>query len=95
VHIGDKWKLNISQGDELGLDAKASFMLKGIEVDNALISSSGEIKSDGNAVSLMGQEVTTKLKGQQEGEYEMNIKSGMLIKRQDYGTCGGHNINNG
>jgi hypothetical protein len=41
VHIGDKWKLNINQGDALGLDAKASFMLKGIEVDNALVSSSG------------------------------------------------------
>jgi len=80
VHIGDKWKLNISQGDELGLNAKASFILKGIEGDNALISSSGEIKSDGDAVSLMGQEVTTKLQGHQEGEYEMNIKSGMLVK---------------
>ena len=89
VHIGDKWKLNIEQSAELGLMAKSSFLLKEINNDVAVIISTGEIKSDSTPANLMGQVVTANLKGRQEGEYEMNIRTGMLIKSNITATVEG------
>jgi hypothetical protein len=42
VHIGDKWKLDTKQNEELGLTAKSSFLLKEINNDVAVITSAGE-----------------------------------------------------
>jgi len=80
VHLGDRWKLDIAQHEELGLVAKSTFQLTEIENNFARIISSGDIGSGGKSVDLMGQTVNVNLKGQQTGEYKIDVLSGMLLK---------------
>lgn len=77
VHIGDSWKLNSLQN---GFTVKNIYKLKAINDDLALIESEGVISSDSsltNATGLGG--IPAELKGDQQGEYEMETKTGMLV----------------
>jgi len=78
VHIGDKWQLNSKQKGEIGLNTANSFTLTDIHDGTAFIESDGTITSD-SVSSFMGSHVTTDLKGQQKGEFQVDIKSGMLV----------------
>ena len=77
VHIGDKWKLSSKQKGEISLYTANSFTLTDIHDQTAFIESDGQITSD-SLTNFMGMEVTTDLKGQQKGEFELETKTGML-----------------
>jgi Family of unknown function (DUF6263) len=80
VHLGDTWKLSSREEGELKMNVSSSFTLKAINSDIAIIQSKGQISSDNTASNLMGYgEVSTDLKGEQEGEFEMETKTGMLL----------------
>lgn len=80
VHLKDTWKLNTDEGGEMGLNAKSIFTLKAINSDVAIISVEGDITSDNSTASAMGYSgATISLKGNQEGEYEIEAKTGMLM----------------
>lgn len=55
-----------------------SFALTDIHDGTAFIESDGAITSDSLA-SFMGSNVTTDLRGQQKGEFRIDIKTGMLV----------------
>lgn len=78
VHIGDKWKMENKDEGDLNILVKNLLTLKSIEDGKAIVESSGHISSDSSAPSIMGYELNSSLKGVQKGEYEINIKSGML-----------------
>ena len=80
VHLRDSWKLNNNSGSDFGLNAKSIFTLKAINSDVAVIGVEGEITSDNSTGSAMGYSgATVTLKGNQEGEYEVETKTGMLM----------------
>jgi hypothetical protein len=80
VHLKDKWQLTSKQEAEVGLLVKSEFTLKAINNDVAVIAIEGKITSDNAAGNIMGMNnVTTDLQGDQEGEFEMDRKTGMLI----------------
>jgi hypothetical protein len=79
VHIGDKWKLFSNEKSDISFNVKNFYTLKEINDGVASIESNGEIASDSTDTNLMGYNVTTDLKGQQQGEYAMDIKTGMLM----------------
>lgn len=89
VHIGDKWKLDLQQSQELGLIAKTSFQLKEIADGVAKIVATGDIRSENKSTNLMGQVVTANLTGTQEGEYKISISTGMLISSRVNATVEG------
>ncbi|HMG69206.1 MAG TPA: DUF6263 family protein [Chitinophagaceae bacterium] len=77
VHIGDSWKLNSLQN---GFTVKNIYKLKAINDDLALIESEGVISSDSSLTNSPGLGgIPAELKGDQQGEYEMETKTGMLV----------------
>jgi hypothetical protein len=79
IHIGDKWHLNPSQKGELGLETSTTFTLTDIRDRTAFIESEGTIKADSTAAQFMNYNVTTDLKGTQKGEYQIDVRTGMLL----------------
>lgn len=79
VHVGDKWKLSSVQKDEVSLDIKSTYILKDIRDGVAIIESEGEVSSDNTVGSSMGYEFTADLKGKQEGDFEMETATGMIL----------------
>lgn len=82
VHIGDKWKLGSQQRLDLNLSAESIFTLKDIDDGTARLSSEGKLSGDSASMQLMGYTVTPNLRGTQEGEYEMDTHTGMLLRAE-------------
>lgn len=78
VRVGDKWKLTSDQSGEINLQVKNIFNLKAINDDIALIESEGDVYSDNTATNQVKLN-NVDLKGQQQGTYEMNTKTGILV----------------
>jgi hypothetical protein len=81
VHIGSTWKLTTKQQGDLTSMVDNLFTLKAINDNIAVIESHGTITTE-NATSNIGglsNNVVSNLKGEQEGEYEIETKTGMLI----------------
>ena len=80
VHVGDKWKIISGQKDDFSMSIKNFFTLKKIDDDIAYIDSEGDIVSDSISANLTSyNNVQTNLNGHQEGKYEMEAKTGMMI----------------
>ena len=81
VYMGDSWKLSSRQEGEFNFTVKSNFQLKSVNPDVAIINSNAKIKSDSTANNVMAQPgmVITNLEGEQEGEFEMETQTGMLI----------------
>ena len=80
VHVGDTWKLSSGETEALGMNVVSFLTLKEMDNNLAIISVEGDIGSDNSTLDLMGQKVSANLKGKQEGEYQLDIKEGMLLK---------------
>lgn len=70
--------MEYKEGEDINFVVKDLFTLKSVEDGKAIVESSGHISSDSSAESIMGYQLTSSLKSIQEGEYEVNIKSGMM-----------------
>jgi hypothetical protein len=57
---------------------KDFFTLKTVEDGKAIVESAGHISTDSAASSIMGYQLNPNLKGEQKGEYEIDLKSGMM-----------------
>lgn len=79
VHVGDKWQLSSTEKTDLNFTVKSSYILKSISDGVANITCEGEIVTDSSSTTMMGYDVLPDLKGTQDGEYAMDIKTGMLL----------------
>jgi hypothetical protein len=79
VHVGNHWRLNYTQQDQLALATTASCQLKEIIDGTAVIESNGEITSDKSSGAMGGVSYTTDLKGTEQGTVAMELTSGMLL----------------
>jgi hypothetical protein len=80
IQVGDTWKKNAQQTGEFNLNVASTFRLKDIEDGIASIASEGELTSSKGESQLMGYSVTSDLQGDQDGEYEVDTKTGMVLK---------------
>jgi hypothetical protein len=79
VHLNDNWNLTTKEKGEFNLDIFNDFTLKSINTDLALVQSEGKIKTSNSAVGMFGfSNAVANLNGKQEGEFEMETKTGML-----------------
>jgi hypothetical protein len=78
IHIGDKWERDSRQKGEIVLTSRNSYTLQAIRDGVAYIDSEGAITSD-SVTNYMGYDVATDLKGQQRGEYQLEMRTGMLL----------------
>jgi hypothetical protein len=79
IHIGDRWKMYSTQLNELNLKTHVWLTLVKIEDGLATIHAEGEISNDSATINLLGYKVSARLKGTEEGEYQMDIQTGMMI----------------
>lgn len=82
IHIGDTWSGKTVQKGELTFNVKSNFKLKDVDDGIATIESKGEVASDKVDASMMGQSVTASLNGDQQGKYEIEAQTGMLLKNK-------------
>jgi Family of unknown function (DUF6263) len=78
VHIGDKWKINSKQKGEIPFDIVTSYRLREVNDGIASLNVDADMTSEPGSINYQGMDVTADLKGEQEGEYQMDIKTGML-----------------
>jgi len=78
VRVGDKWKLSSRQKGEIALNTSNSFTLKGIQDQTAFLESEGAITSD-SVAQFMNNTVSSNLKGNQKGEFQVDMKTGILL----------------
>ncbi|MBO9200795.1 MULTISPECIES: DUF6263 family protein [Niastella] len=79
IHVGDSWKTSATQKGEIPLDVQLTNKLKDIDDDIATIKSKGVVSSNKADANIMGQQVTSSLQGEQSGESEVEIKTGLLL----------------
>jgi hypothetical protein len=79
VHVGDQWKLFSTEKNEINFMAKNFYTLRSIDDGVANIESEGEVTTDSTSTNVMGDDVSSDLKGTQEGVYAMDIKTGMPL----------------
>lgn len=79
VHRGDRWKIISKGNNEFGLTSNTFYQLKAINEDIALIESRAEMQSDSSISTISGYNALANLKGEQQGRFEMETKTGMLI----------------
>ncbi|OQP54576.1 hypothetical protein A4H97_21645 [Niastella yeongjuensis] len=82
IEVGDTWKLQSQQKGEVPLNETSKYKLKDVDDGIAYISSEGQIESDKTEAKVMGYPVTGNLQGSQSGEYEVDAKTGMLLKNK-------------
>jgi hypothetical protein len=80
VYLGASWKIGSSEKADFGLNVESIYTLQEIDNGIAVITVTAEIASDHSEGNLMGYQVTADLNGAGEGEYRVDLKSGMLIK---------------
>jgi len=88
VHVGDRWKLSSTQKEGINLHSQSSFQLKEIVDGTAVVHSEGEIRSEGTG-EMGGATFTADLKGKQDGEFEMESETGMLLSSNINSTIAG------
>ncbi|MES1225220.1 MAG: DUF6263 family protein, partial [Bacteroidota bacterium] len=79
VHVGDKWKLISKEAGDIAYFSKNFYTLKSVSDGIATIESDGEIMSDSTKTNYMNFEINSNFTGTQKGEYEVDIKTGMMV----------------
>lgn len=83
VHVGDTWRRDNSSLNDLHYDAVSIYTLASVADGIARIKSASTIGTGKEAkMNLMGYDVTSNLTGEQTGAYEVDEKTGMVLKSQ-------------
>lgn len=62
------------------MNVHAVYTLESVDNERAIIGFKGQVKSDSTTANLQGYDVSSNLSGKEEGEYEMDVTTGMLKK---------------
>lgn len=79
MRIGSKWKVNTKEQQGFTLDIGTFYTLNDINDGVAFISSRSTIVSDKTPIALMGYSAVPDLSGEQEGVYEVEAGTCMLL----------------
>lgn len=79
MRIGSKWKIDSKQHDDFNLNISTFYTLNDINDGVAFISSKSTIISDEKPLAVMGNRIVPDLKGEQEGVYQVESSTCMLL----------------
>ncbi len=79
VHIGDQWKISTKQKTELPLNVETTYRLKNIKDGIASLEENAAITGEPGSFNYQGTDVTMDLNGEEEGEFSIDIKTGLLV----------------
>lgn len=89
VAVGDTWQMKSILPAELKADAVTKFTFEDLTNKLATVKSAAEINTD-SKTSVMGNEVTMNTKGKQEGHFETDALTGLLMNGQSTTTMEGN-----
>ena len=78
IHIGDTWQREIKQEDPLGFSFLNHYTLEDVSDSIATVSVTGKAVS-GKTSSVLNNATVKELSGTQEGEYKVDLKTGMVV----------------
>lgn len=78
--VGDVWERNTRQNGEIGVNVSSKYTLKEIKGGIATIESEGEMKTEKEETNVMGYSISNNLKGSQQGLFEVETTTGMVLK---------------
>lgn len=79
VAVGNTWEIKNIISAEIGVNAVTKYVFDDMDGSSATVTGSAEINTDNNA-TIMGNEVVTNMKGNQEGRFETDTATGLLMK---------------
>ncbi|MBX9782480.1 MAG: hypothetical protein K2X48_04215 [Chitinophagaceae bacterium] len=79
VQLHQKWQVESNQSGEVGLKIKTTYFLKAITNEYVYIDANSQIVSDSSGNNMNHFNVSSQLKGDQSGEYVLEIRTGMLV----------------
>ena len=80
VRVGDKWSHTTEQKDHFHLLIDNTYTLEDIEGGIAIIQVKGKIRTNENATPVAGFPVAADLAGEQEGEYQVDMATGLAVQ---------------
>jgi len=89
MHIGSKWKMESKEQNDFTLNVSTFYTLNDIENGKAFINSKSTITSDKTPLAVMGYSVVPDLKGEQEGVYQVEASTCMLLNASITATVKG------
>jgi hypothetical protein len=89
VHVGDRWKISSTRTDQLKVHIITTYQLSEIRDNIAVITARGEVSGDNSPGNMNGYDYTADLKGEQEGKFEVETATGMLLNGNMISDIGG------
>jgi hypothetical protein len=89
IRVGETWTIESKQKGDIQFDVVTTYTLQNVRDGIAFIESDGTMTNDKNATVVMGQTVTGNLSGKQEGNYQVDVVSGMLLTSEIHSTVKG------
>lgn len=80
IYIGDKWTIESAQQGDFNLKVRSTFHLDYVTDSIAFVKSQSKIEGDRTPLTMMGYTVIPDLSGTQVANYEIEIKTGMLLR---------------
>lgn len=81
VAVGNTWKQENTLSTEIGAKASSTFTFDDLDGNIATVQSTAVINTD-NKMTIMGNEVVANMKGNQEGQFETDTATGLLMKSE-------------
>jgi hypothetical protein len=82
LRVGDEWTQNVPISSDIKSNTVNTYKLKSVKNGIATISYRADIDLDEQPLTMQGYSFLASLKGEQFGECEIEINSGMLIKSE-------------
>lgn len=82
VHVGDTWSGTQEQTQILSFKASTSYVLSSVSNNIAKVISGSTIDNASVPKEIIGQNVDVKLDGEQNGTYEIDLGTGMVMKQK-------------
>ena len=80
VYVDDKWTRRSQAGGDIRTNALTTFSLKSVNGNIAEVTTKSEIDEQNRATELMGYNVNSSLKGEEEGSFYTDMTTGLLTK---------------
>lgn len=79
VSVGNSWEMKNIASDEIGADGVTRYVFDDLDGTSAAVTCVATINTD-NKTTIMGSEVAASMNGKQEGRFETDINTGLLMK---------------
>jgi hypothetical protein len=90
VYVGDHWTKTETNMTEFKMNSNTTYTLESVKDSVAEIDASTEMKSTDSSFEIMGTDVNADLKGEQDGTFNIDLRTGLLIYQKTSASIKGN-----